>query len=293
MVSALALVAGIIASGQVRFTTALVACLTCALAFPMVILAFPAALPLHKTPEIPLAAIIGFVVLCLAARRNEIVRRSEYLHRLRHEIGERELHALNRELTRLSATDALTGLANRRHFVDEARRVWDDRDQAPFALAIVDVDDFKAFNDAAGHAAGDRCLSAVAEALNGALRHDSDRAARYGGEEFAILFPGAVNDALPELGERLRAAVEAMRMPHPGRPGSVVTVSVGITWQKGRNGDLDRRLNEADRLMYLAKERGRNRVCAGTSSGEADGGWPAPEQDSGATSPEGVAKTAL
>jgi diguanylate cyclase (GGDEF)-like protein len=261
-VAAFALVAGIIASGQVRLSTAVVASLTCALAAPLVMIAFPGAVPSPRSLAVPIIAIVGCGIVCIAARRNEIVRRSEYLHRLRYQIGEAELQAMNRELTRLSTTDTLTGLANRRHIMDEAHRLWDDRDQAPFALALVDIDRFKALNDAAGHAAGDRCLAAVAEALKGALRHDRDRVARYGGEEFVILFPGAGSEAALELGERLRAAVEAMRIPHPGLPGTVVTVSVGIAWQTGRAGSLDRLLGEADRLMYRAKEAGRNRVFA-------------------------------
>ncbi len=261
MVAAMALVAGIIASGQVRFSTALVACASCATAFPLLMLAFPGVLPLPRSAGNPEAAVIGFSILCIAARRNEISRRTEYLHRLRHEVVEAEMGRLNAELMTLSTTDMLTGLANRRHFETEARRLWDDRDQAPFALAMVDVDRFKAFNDAAGHAAGDRCLVAVAEALRGAMRHDSDRAARYGGEEFAILMPGAHGGEPAELGERLRRAVEAMRIPHPGLPGQTVTVSVGVSWQRGREGSLDALLGDADRLLYLAKETGRNRSC--------------------------------
>jgi diguanylate cyclase (GGDEF)-like protein len=264
MVSAVAVVAWIIASGHVRFITAIVACVTCALAFPLVMLAFPGALPLQNAPQIPGTAILGFLVLCLAVRRNEIVRRSDYLHRLRYDIGQSELQTLNRELVKLSATDVLTGLPNRRQFESEARRLWADRRQTPFALALVDVDGFKAFNDAAGHSAGDRCLAAVAKALEGAVRDDSDRVARYGGEEFVVLFPGARRDALPELGERLRAAVEAMAMPHPGLAGRLLTVSVGITLQEGRKGSLDRLLSTADALMYQAKHAGRNRVCSAT-----------------------------
>jgi diguanylate cyclase (GGDEF)-like protein len=257
----MALVAGIIASGQVRFTTALVACASCALAFPLLMLAFPGALPLPRSAGNPGAAIIAFSILCLAARRNDIGRRTEYLHRLRHEVIEAEMGGLNAELLKLSTTDMLTGLANRRHFVAEARRLWDDRDAAPFALAMVDIDHFKAFNDAAGHAAGDGCLVAVAQALEGALRRDKDRAARYGGEEFAILAPGAQGDDPAKLGERLRRAVEAMQIPHPGLPGQTVTVSVGVTWRQGQAGSLDAMLGEADRLMYRAKATGRNRAC--------------------------------
>jgi diguanylate cyclase (GGDEF)-like protein len=261
MVAALALVAGLIASGHVRLTTALVASASCGVVFPLVILLRPGAPAVFAGAGAPTVVVITFSALCLAARRNEINRRVEFLHRLRHEVVEAEMLALNAELLKLSSTDMLTGLANRRFFEAEARRVWEDGDQPPFALAIVDVDRFKAFNDAAGHSAGDRCLVAVAEALRGAVRRDADRAARYGGEEFAILVPGFEDIEPGELGERLRRAVEAMHIPHPAFPGQTVTVSVGVAWQQGRAGSLDAVLGEADRLLYRAKETGRNRAC--------------------------------
>jgi diguanylate cyclase (GGDEF)-like protein len=278
MVSAVAIVAGIVASGQVRFSTAIVACVTCALAFPFVILAAPGVLPFAQNSGILIVNLLGFPLICLAGQRNEMARRSEYLHRLRYEIGQKELQTLNRELVTLSTTDPLTGLPNRRQFESEARRVWNDRKQAPFALALVDVDGFKAFNDAAGHSAGDRCLAAVADALTGALRDDSDRVARYGGEEFVVLFPGAGREVLADLGERLRAAVEAMGIPHPGLAGGVVTVSVGVTAQEGREGSLDRLLSAADALMYRAKSAGRNRAFSDTPWEEAAACRPPPRK---------------
>jgi diguanylate cyclase (GGDEF)-like protein len=270
MLAAIALVAGMIASSQVRFSTAVVSCLNCAVAFPLVMLAFPGALPLGAALALPAGAVMSFAVLLIAARRNDINRRSEYLHRLRHEIVEIEMKALNDELLRLSTTDMLTGLSNRRHFEQQAGKVWEDRDRAPFVLAIVDVDRFKAFNDTAGHAAGDACLVAVAHALEAAIRGDKDRVARYGGEEFVVLFPGAAVGATVELGERLRIAVEALRIPHPGLPGQQVTISIGIVRKDGRCGSFDALLSEADRLLYLAKETGRNRVCSGWPVAEAD-----------------------
>jgi diguanylate cyclase (GGDEF)-like protein len=268
MLAAIVLVAGMITSGQVRFSTAVVSSLSCTVAFPLVMLAFPGALPLvGPNLALPGAAVMAFAVLLIAARSNDINRRSDYLHRLRHEIVEIDMRALNDELLRLSTTDMLTGLSNRRHFEQEARRVWEDRDRAPFVLAIIDVDRFKAFNDAAGHACGDACLVAVAHALEAATRGDKDRVARYGGEEFVVLSASAAVGATAELGERLRIAVEALRIPHPGLPGEQVTISIGIIHKDGRSGSFDALLSEADRRLYQAKETGRNRVC---------GGWPAP-----------------
>jgi diguanylate cyclase (GGDEF)-like protein len=262
MLAAAAFVAGIIASGPVRFGTAIVTCLLCAIAFPLVMLGFPGSLPLGNSRGMPGAALIGFAIVLLATRRNEIHRRGEYLHRFRHEIVELEMTGLNDELQRLSTTDMLTGLANRRQFEREAKRVWDDRDAAPFALALIDVDRFKALNDSAGHAAGDDCLIAVAHALQAALRRDKDRAARYGGEEFIVLAPGITRSAAAELGERLRSSVESLGIPNEGLGGKYVTVSVGVVWHEGRAGSFHAVLGQADRLLYQAKAAGRNAVCS-------------------------------
>jgi diguanylate cyclase (GGDEF)-like protein len=262
MFAAIAFVAGLIACSPVRFGTAIACCIACTLAFPLPMLIDPGALPLGSNFGMPGAAMIGFTILAAAARRNEITRRTTYLHELRHGIVERELQRLNQDLVRLSNTDVLTGLSNRRHFEDEARRIWNDRESAPFVLAMVDVDRFKALNDSAGHAAGDACLQAVARALEAALRQDKDRAARYGGEEFVVLMPGAAVGSTAELGERLRLAVENLHMPNPGLAGQSVSVSVGIVRQTGRAGSLEAVLGEADRLLYQAKAAGRNRVSS-------------------------------
>ncbi len=262
MFAALAVVAGILTCSQVRFSTAIVTCASCAIGFPLVMLIYPESLPLTGHWSMPGAAVIGFAVLLVAARRNDINRRTEYLHRLRHETVETELTVLNRELLRLSTTDMLTGLSNRRHFDQEAARVWNDRAHAPFVLAILDIDHFKLFNDAAGHAAGDACLATVAHALEGALRRDTDRAARYGGEEFVVLAPGMAAADAAELGERLRLAVEDLHIPHPGLPGLMVTISVGVIWKTGRAGSFDALLRDVDKLLYQAKDAGRNHVCS-------------------------------
>jgi len=263
MFASIALVAGILTSSRVRFSTAIATCLGCAILFPLLMLGFPGSLPLRASGAMCGAMLIGFSIILLAARRNDINRRSEYLHRLRHEMVEIELTELNNELLRLSTTDMLTGLYNRRKFKHEASRIWNDRDQPPFVVAMIDVDYFKNFNDSAGHAAGDACLVAVAHALEGALRSDRDRAARYGGEEFVVLIPNAGSGSAQLLGERLRLAVEALHVPHPGLPGQHVTVSVGAISQDGRDGSFDALLGAADRLLYQAKTAGRNRVCSG------------------------------
>jgi diguanylate cyclase (GGDEF)-like protein len=260
MFAAIAFVAGLIAASPVQLGTAIACFVACTIAFPLPMLANSGTLPLAANLCMPGAALLGFSIVIIATRRNEITRRSNYLHQLRHDIVACELQRLNEDLLRLSNTDALTGLSNRRHFEDEARRVWNDRKSDPFVLAMVDVDRFKSLNDSAGHAAGDACLQAVAHALKAALRQDKDHAARYGGEEFVVLMPGAATGTTAELGERLRMAVENLHIPHPGMAGQSVSVSVGIVRQTGRTGSLEALLGHADRLMYQAKAAGRNQV---------------------------------
>ncbi|MEJ0045862.1 MAG: GGDEF domain-containing protein [Rhodospirillales bacterium] len=177
------------------------------------------------------------------------------------------MNLLNAELLRLSTTDALTGLANRRHFESELTQMWDDRRAQDLGVALIDVDNFKSFNDSAGHAAGDAALRQVAQALADALRDERDRAARYGGEEFVVLLPGVSRQDMAAMGERLRSAVSALAIEHPGQPGRVVSVSIGLAWcaASQRGGSTEDLLRDADRALYDAKDAGRNCVMLGES----------------------------
>ncbi|GAA2512504.1 diguanylate cyclase [Winogradskya humida] len=163
-----------------------------------------------------------------------------------------ELEAANRSLEQLSTTDALTGVANRRGF-DRAL----DR-ETRFTLVLLDVDHFKLFNDAYGHPAGDDCLARVAATLAGNVR-DSDLVFRYGGEEFALLLADTPPAEALRVAERVRAAVEALRIPHERGLGGVVTVSAGVA---AHDGDISPSLllSRADTALYEAKGAGRNRV---------------------------------
>ncbi|WP_439813642.1 diguanylate cyclase domain-containing protein [Zavarzinia sp. CC-PAN008] len=174
----------------------------------------------------------------------------------------------NAELARMAMTDSLTGLPNRRRFDDAFAQEWRraERSGAPLAFLMVDVDCFKLYNDNHGHQAGDDCLRRVAQALAGVVARAGDMAARYGGEEFAVLLPGATLDGAARVGERLRAAVEALAIPHlTNSAGPVVTVSVGgCVFNSGELGATPRTAADlvavADALLYEAKRTGRNRV---------------------------------
>jgi diguanylate cyclase (GGDEF)-like protein len=162
------------------------------------------------------------------------------------------------EIERASVTDALTGLANRRGFDAELSRelARSGRTGAPVALCLIDVDHFKAYNDAHGHQAGDRALAAVGAALAEVARR-TDRAARYGGEELALLLPETTLEEAVLVGERVRAAVERTGLEH-----GAVTVSVGVAAAEGAR-TPEELVAVADSALYASKRSGRNHVHAG------------------------------
>jgi len=165
---------------------------------------------------------------------------------------------LLQRLERLSMSDPLTGLGNRRAF-DEALAVETARARrarGSLGVVILDVDHFKQFNDRHGHQAGDDALVTVARVLAGEARAE-DRACRIGGEEFALLLPGADETTAATVAERVRRAIE----DHPG-PVAGVTVSLGVAAARGDDHDPRTLLAAADQRLYVAKSAGRNRVIS-------------------------------
>lgn len=163
----------------------------------------------------------------------------------------------------LAHADDLTGLDNRRAFnvrlEEEWRRAADAR--RSIALLLLDADLFKSYNDIYGHLGGDECLRCIAGVIAETIDGGGGMAARFGGEEFAVILPGEGIDGAQRVAERICGAVEGMRMPHPGSPAGVQTVSVGVAGLVPQNGQQAMELvTIADRALYRAKDLGRNRV---------------------------------
>jgi diguanylate cyclase (GGDEF)-like protein len=175
------------------------------------------------------------------------------------------LRLANEHLQRLSFSDALTGLANRRRFDAQLDTEWRRmaRERTPLALLLADVDFFKAYNDNLGHGAGDACLVSVAEVVRHTASRASDLAARYGGEEFVLLIPGLDAAGALAYAERLRLACEARALPHPASSvAPVVTLSVGVACCiPDHDTEPSSLFAAADAALYRAKQGGRNRVA--------------------------------
>ena len=153
-------------------------------------------------------------------------------------------------------TDALTGLRNHGTFRDDLLLAV-ERGQ-PFALLMLDLDDFKSFNDRQGHEAGNARLKAIAAAIGRACR-DTDRVYRYGGDEFCLILPRTAQTAALEVAERVRDAIRAVG--DVGRAGTVMRCSVGVAVYPGDASDRESLLLAADRALYAAKRAGRDQVC--------------------------------
>ncbi len=229
------------------------------LRLPVVVAAPPWRSPLAHAIYVLATTLLGYFAATLSGRR-EIGRKSV------------EIQALNSELAgakeRLGAfadRDALTGLANRRRFDESLREAFRQAERAhqPLSVLLVDLDFFDAFNALHGHESGDDCLRRTAACLAGALGRPGDLVARYGGGRFSALLPDADADAAVAAGERLRAAIEALAIPHAAsRVASCVTVSVGCASIVPETGASPSALvTAAERALCAAKERGRNRVA--------------------------------
>lgn len=173
-----------------------------------------------------------------------------------------EVSRLHRQTELLSLVDPLTGLGNSRSLREDMRRSLEHavRSGEPLAFAMMDLDDFKTYNDRFGHVAGDEALCAAAEAIRSAIRV-ADRAYRYGGEEFCLLLPDADAEGAAAVAERARRAIADVELrPSDDDRVASLSVSIGVAVYPGDAADADELLSCADTALYVAKRGGKDRV---------------------------------
>ena len=210
--------------------------------------------------------------------------RRDFLNSLLLEHENRQLQIASQELHRLSISDALTCLGNRRHFEAVLDQEWKRAMRAglPVSLIFFDLDYFKLYNDNYGHQAGDGCLQQVAGKLAGFAKRSGDTSARYGGEEFVLLLPGTELAKAAQIAEACRVGVEILAIPHLQSPVSdVVTISAGVATviPDGDHPCCRALVEAADQVLYLAKRNGRNRVVAAGVPAPVGSASPSPRED--------------
>ena len=198
----------------------------------------------------------------LAAKMTAMQRIAAMHHRL---ISvSHELEKANSELQKLANADGLTGLSNRRIINQylEKETARSIRSLHPIAVIMMDLDNFKAYNDNYGHVAGDSCLKKVARVLKNTVRRPEDLVGRYGGEEFCVILPNTDMNGAMYVAERIRTEVQDLKIPHAKNANlNVVTLSLGTASRvPGQKAPSNQLLNDADKALYKAKLAGRNQV---------------------------------
>ena len=198
------------------------------------------------------------------------VNLSVLYHRIKRVLRERQLRqdleTSNSYLQRISRTDELTQLANRRYLMTVLTQEWRRlaRAQQPLSLLLCDLDAFKQFNDTYGHLAGDRCLQTFAEVLMSSVERSTDLVARFGGEEFILLLPNTSLAGLETIDQRIRTLLEDCAIPHRNSAvaRTITFSSGGVSTVPSPLAQPEQLIADADRALYAAKAQGRNRLVA-------------------------------
>ena len=222
---------------------------------------------LGRDPNLAMRRVRGSTdIIRLSQSLRDMVRRIVFAERKSIEAEERASFEAQRfsrdieDLRRLADTDPLSGLPNRRSFMQYAADMLKHykHDGRSFALVMIDIDRFKGVNDTYGHHAGDAVISAVGGTLAGEIR-PTDKVARFGGEEFLVLLRGTGHQDALNTAERLRARIEKMTIPTEAHS-LKVTISLGVSVSLATDGDVHEIIGRADKALYQAKNSGRNRV---------------------------------
>jgi diguanylate cyclase (GGDEF)-like protein len=228
-------------------------------------------MPFYQSGVFVAAAVAATaVILTIAYRwRLRVLRNLQAdLMRLVRERTE-QLEEANRKLAMMSYVDVITEVSNRRSFDEELAMEWrrSTRTRSSLSLLMVDIDGFKAFNDALGHQAGDKCLRTVAAVISECVRRAGDTVARYGGEEFVVLLSDTESAGAAILAERIRNAIEQRNIVHPAMLRGRLTVSIGVATTAGKETlEPSTLVRAADAALYQAKRDGRNLVRVAESA---------------------------
>ncbi|HEY8907679.1 MAG TPA: GGDEF domain-containing protein [Rhodoferax sp.] len=246
-----------------QFKTALVASILSTLIMAVGVFGHPTIPAMAQKSSMLIYVLCGVMTL-LANYRLERAERISYLNYLRETLRNEAMQEANLALRRISNSDPLTGLANRRRFDEVFLTATDERFPRPdkLVLLMIDIDHFKPYNDRFGHPMGDRCLQKVAKLIKEQVRGDKDVVARIGGEEFAVLLLGAGMQEALRVAERVRMAVQFASIAHDGRDGRQwVTISIGAAMARTDDAVSVRSvMTRADEALYQAKNSGRNCV---------------------------------
>ena len=174
------------------------------------------------------------------------------------------LEIAEKKLSQLARIDDLTGVLNRRGFEEEFHREWTRSVlyRSDFSVIMIDIDDFKKYNDAYGHVEGDKCLIQVAKTIEKSLRRPFDTVARYGGEEFVAFLPETNEQGALLVAENIRQSIEALQIENQDAKGwNYVSASLGVVTTVPRVGqEKEKLIHRADQALYLAKNNGKNQV---------------------------------
>ncbi len=183
-----------------------------------------------------------------------------------------ELAHSNRELKRLSSMDGLTSLANRRQFDATLELEWQRaiRTELPLSLLFADIDYFKRYNDSYGHQAGDDCLKKIADSLQKTVHRPADLVCRYGGEEFVMILPDTTSEGALAVAEKVLKHIADLSIPHTNSAAADhVTLSIGVaTLRPEKGSNPDELIEAADKMLYKAKENGRNCIEVAQASAQ-------------------------
>ena len=212
-----------------------------------------------------LVLIMFLIALTFDYNRNQAMKelqaKNEALDRAREQAEE-----ATRMLENLATMDTLTNVPNRRAFDLASATEWRrcQREGLPISFIMIDVDQFKQYNDNYGHGAGDECLARIAKVINSCIHRPGDILARYGGEEFAAVMSGTNSESALQMAQKFHAAIAELAIPHEHSAVSAyITISIGVaTTIRTDELTLEKLSEAADKMLYQAKESGRNMTRA-------------------------------